>query len=278
MRSIFLLASLLGALLPIITHGAPATEVAQPKAPLFKVIAFYTGINDVAHVSFCREANKWFPQMALEHNFSYESTTNWNNLNAQFLSQYQVVIFLDTRPENSNQRDAFRQFMENGGGFFGFHFAAFALTPSTYPQNWNWYHNDFLGAGQYVSNTWKPTTAVLNVEKRDHPATQNINKNTFTCSVNEWYRWEKDLRQNSNIDILMSINDASFPLGTNPSETWYSGYYPVVWSNKNYKMIYMNMGHNDIDYSNGNADLSSTFDSSDQNKLIIDGLKWMGGQ
>ena len=43
----------------------------------FKVIAFYTGTSDLAHVSFVREANRWFPDAARAHNFSYESTTDW---------------------------------------------------------------------------------------------------------------------------------------------------------------------------------------------------------
>jgi hypothetical protein len=43
-------------------------------------------------------------------------------------------------------------------------------------------------------------------------------------------------------------------------------------------MLYLNMGHNDIDYENGtNKELSSTFDNKIQNKLIIDGLLWLGG-
>jgi hypothetical protein len=42
-------------------------------------------------------------------------------------------------------------------------------------------------------------------------------------------------------------------------------------------MIYFNMGHNDIDFENKtNKTLSSTFSSAVQNKLIIDGLLWLG--
>ena len=33
-------------------------------APKFKVIAFYTGRDDLAHISFVHEANRWFPEMA----------------------------------------------------------------------------------------------------------------------------------------------------------------------------------------------------------------------
>jgi len=55
----------------------------------------------------------------------------------------------------------------------------------------------------------------------------------------------EDLRQNPDIDILLSIYSTSFPLGTGPKpqEIWHSGYYPVVWTNKHFKMIYLNMGH-----------------------------------
>lgn len=216
--------------------------------------------------------------MADKYNFTYDSTTNWSNLNAEFLSNYQVVLFLDTRPEDPAQRQAFQEYMENGGGFMGFHFAGFALTPSAYPQNWDWYHDQFLGSGSYVSNTWRPTSAVLRVEDQSHPATKNLPE-TFNSSPNEWYRWENDLRTNPDIKILLSIDPASFPLGTGPKlhEIWHSGYYPVVWTNKKYKMLYVNMGHNDIDYEHGtNKELSFTFDNEIQNQLIIDGLLWLG--
>ncbi|HEV7926652.1 MAG TPA: ThuA domain-containing protein, partial [Verrucomicrobiae bacterium] len=83
---------------------------AQNPAPQFKVIAFYTGKNDLAHISFVNEANRWFPQMAAKYNFTYEATTNWNQLNAAFLARYQVVLFLDTRPDAPAQRKAFEDY------------------------------------------------------------------------------------------------------------------------------------------------------------------------
>jgi hypothetical protein len=85
---------------------------------------------------------------------------------------------------------------------------------------------------------------------------------------------------NVDITILLSIDQKSFPLGTGPKqhEIWHEGFFPVAWTNKKYKMLYLNMGHNDIDYEHGtNKTLSSTFDSAFQNKLITDGLLWLGG-
>ena len=252
---------------------------AQDSKPIFKVIAFYTAMNDQAHISFVREANRWFPVAATKYNFQYDSTNDWNKLNERFLARYNVVIFLDTRPEKPAQRSAFKKYMENGGAWIGFHFAGFALTPSAFKQDWNWYHNEFIGAGQYRGNTWRPTSAILRVEDSIHPATRNLPQ-TFQSSPNEWYSWEKDLRKNPDVSILLSIDSTSFPLGTGPKqhEIWHNGYYPVAWTNRKYKMLYINMGHNDIDYESGtNKELSFQFDNEIQNRLIIDGLLWLAG-
>ena len=261
-----------------IFFSSESSILSQDHKIKFRVVAFRDGESDKAHASFVREADSWFLKMASEFKFTFESTNDWNNLNPEFLSHYDVVVFLDARPDSAMQRAAFKHYMDNGGAWMGFHFAAFSLTPSAFPQNWDWYHNQFLGSGQYVSNTWRPTSAVLRVEDRKHHATRHLPE-TFVSSPNEWYRWEKDIRTNPNIHILISIDSTSFPLGTGPKqhEIWHSGYYPVVWTNKNYKMLYINMGHNDIDYENKtDRELSHTFDNNTQNRMIIDGLLWLG--
>lgn len=243
-----------------------------------RVIGFFTAKNDRAHITFVHEANKWFSKVSKENNFSYDSTNNWNNLNKEFLKNYDVVLFLDTRPDSADQRKAFEQYMEEGGAWMGFHFAAFALTPSAFPQDWDWYHNKFIGAGQYKSNTWRPTSAVLRIEDKKHPVTKGL-PDTFKAQPNEWYRWTNDLKLNRDITILMSIDPSSFPLGTGPKqhEIWHEGYYPVVWTNVKYKMLYVNMGHNDIDYEGKtNKQLSTSFGNETQDKFVLNAIKWLG--
>lgn len=244
----------------------------------FKVIGFFTAKHDRAHITYVHEANKWLASQARRHHFVYDSTSNWDNLNEQFLKEYKVVVFLDTRPEKAEQRQAFQKYMEIGGGWIGCHFAAFALDDSAYEQNWDWYHITFLGSDEYGSNTWRPTSAVLRVEKASHPALKGLPV-TFKSQPNEWYRWKGDLRNNPDIDVLLSIDPSSFPLGTGPKphEIWHSGDYPVVWTNRKYRMLYMNMGHNDIDYEGGtNKQLSSTFGNTAQDALMINALLWLG--
>ena len=244
----------------------------------FKVIAFYTAKEDPAHISFVHEANQWFSKKGDELNFKYYSTNNWNNLNTAFLSNYQVVLFLDSRPDSLPQRIAFQKYMEAGGGWMGFHFSAFALTPSAFNQDWDWFHETFLGSGQYKSNTWRPTNATLKLESKLFPFTKDL-PSQFIGAPNEWYCWQNDLRKNKNITVLLSIDPLSFPLGTGPKpyEIWHSGDYPVAWTNKNYRMVYFNIGHNDMDYDGGtNRTLSSSFGSEIQNKFILNALNWLG--
>ncbi|WP_225810698.1 ThuA domain-containing protein [Streptomyces spinosus] len=260
----FLLAALVG-----LTAQPPAQ--AAPAAEPFRVLALYNGTWDAAHISFVHEANQWFPQQAAANGFTYTASNNWDLLANGGVNSYQVVLFLDDLPQSAAQRAGFEQYMRAGGAWMGFHVSAF----TTDAQSWPWYHNQFLGSGNFRSNTWGPTTAVLRVEDRTHPSTRNLPA-TFTSSVSEWYSWSNDLRQNPDIKILASIDPSSFPLGTDPNQTWYSGYYPILWTNTKYKMLYANFGHNAMNYDTNTA-LSSTFASATQNQFVLDGLKWLGG-
>ncbi|HSB91494.1 MAG TPA: ThuA domain-containing protein [Flavitalea sp.] len=240
------------------------------------IVAFFTGREDLAHISFLKEAVPFFADLAKRNNFLFDTTTNWTNLNDEYLKSCDLILFLDTRPDDAKQRLAFRKYMEHGGAWMGFHFAGFALTPSDFPMNWDWYHRTFLGSGAYKGNTWRPTMAVLNVEDSTHPVLQGLGQ-TFISAPNEWYSWEEDLRKNKAIKILLSIHPSSFPLGTGPKphEIWHDGFYPVAWSNRNYRMIYFNVGHNDMDYGGTNKTLSSTFSSPAQNRFIEQSIRWL---
>ncbi|MCI3241892.1 ThuA domain-containing protein [Streptomyces spinosisporus] len=262
LRILALLAILLTALSVPRAHAA-----AQP----FKVLALYNGTYDAAHISFVHEANEWFPEQAAQNGFTYTASNNWDLLANGGVNQYQVVLFLDDLPQTAAQRTGFESYMRGGGAWMGFHVSAF----TTDAQSWDWYHNQFLGSGNFVSNTWGPTTAVLKVEDHTNPATKNL-PDTFTSSVSEWYSWSNDLRKNPDIKILASVDPSSFPLGTDPNQTWYDGYYPILWTNTKYRMLYANFGHNAMDYDT-NTTLSSTFASATQNRFLLDGLKWLGG-
>jgi len=259
------------ALLTVSAVGIAVRGEAAAAAVKFKVLAFYNGTWDAAHIDFDKEAKEWFPQAGAQYGFSWEATTDWSRLSASGLAGYQVIMFLDDSPP-ADRRAAFQQYMQNGGGFLGFHVSAF----TTSANDWSWYYNTFLGSGNFVSNTWGPTAETLRIEDRNHPSTAGLPA-TIPSAVSEWYSWSNDLRQNSNIDILASLDPSTFPVGTDPNQQWTGGYYPIMWTNKNYKMLYANFGHNGMNYDT-NTRTSSTFASAQQNQWLINGLLWLGGQ
>ena len=251
------------------------------KAAPFRVLGFYTPyaqMGDAAHAAYALEANNWFRSVSTANGFIYDSTTNWGDLNATKLANYKVIMFLDNLPGDGNQRTALQTYVTNGGGWIGFHVSAFNQDPSA----WDWYFNQFLAMGSYKNNTWAPTTAILRVEDTTHAITRGFHK-LFTGPVNEWYGWMNDLRQNTNIKILCSIDSTSYPLGTGTgsggaSEIWQknSGYHPVIWTNKNYKMMYSNIGHDDVNYST-RVGLTKTFTDTQYARLVLNAIQYCAG-
>ena len=189
----------------------------------------------------------------------------------------QVVLFLDTRPDAPAERDAFRRYMEHGGAWMGFHFAAFALTPSKYPQNWDWYHDEFLAAGEVREQH-------VEADHGDAPCGVRRPSDRGGIAPHDRVSAERVVslaaRPSSQSGHPDSVVDrpSGFPLGTGPKpdEIWHSGDYPVAWTNTKYRMVYMNMGHNDMDYGGTNRALSSTFSSAAQNEFITRALVWLG--
>ena len=96
----------------LISGFSGSKTFAVEKTKHFNVIAFFRNYPDPAHISFVKDANKFFPEAAKKYNFSYDTTSDWHNLNAQFLARYQVVLFLDSRPQLPEERAAFETYMK----------------------------------------------------------------------------------------------------------------------------------------------------------------------
>lgn len=136
------------------------------------------------------------------------------------------------------------------------------------------------GFSYTATNDWNQLNAAnlasYQVDNLNHPATAGLPA-TITSAVSEWHSWQYNVRQNPAIDILASMAPSTFPIGTDPNQIWYSGGYPIVWSSRNYKMVYNNFGHNAMNYSTNTA-LSSTFASAQQNQLLIQELWHVTGK
>ncbi len=223
----------------------------------FKVLAFYSTKVEPDHVLFAEGALKFFSGLAARNNFTFDSTSNWDDMNDFNLGKYQVVVWLNDEPSKAEQKRAFQEYIENGGAWLGFHVAAYNDKDS----NWPWFV-DFLGGGVFHINSWPPLPAKLTVDDRSHPATIHL-PGSFISPDNEWHIWKPSPRLNKGVRVLVTLDPSNYPIGFKDVLT--SGDLPVVWTNTKYRMLYMNMGHGD-----------KIFGSPIQNKLIEDGTLWLG--
>ncbi len=223
----------------------------------FKVLAFYSTKVEPDHVLFAEGALKFFSDLSAKNNFTFDSTSDWDDMNDFNLGKYQVVVWLNDEPSKAGQRRAFQEYIENGGAWLGFHVAAYNDIDS----NWPWFV-DFLGGGVFHINSWPPLPATLTVDDRSHPVTKHL-PGSFVSPDNEWYIWKPSPRLNKAVRVLVTLDPSNYPIGFKDVLT--GGDLPVVWTNTNYKMLYMNMGHGD-----------KIFRSLTQNKLIEDATLWLG--
>jgi type 1 glutamine amidotransferase len=235
--------------------AAPAMVLAEP--PTLHVLAFYSTNVERDHVDFAQQALAFFADAAKRDNFQFESTTNWDDLNPQRLQGVQVVVWLNDSAHTAQQRAAFEQYMEHGGGWFGFHFAAYNDSGT----HWPWFVQ-FLGGAVFYGNSWPPLPAMLDVDDTTSPVTKHLPAH-FLSPANEWYSWQPNPRTNKEVKVLLTLSPSNFPLGF--KDTLTGGDIPVVWTNTKYRMIYMNMGHGD-----------RIFSDALQNQFFEDALQWVG--
>lgn len=231
--------------------------LAQTAPARFHVLAFYTEKTEADHVDFARQAMRFFADEAKRDNFEWRATTDWNELSAANLKQYQLIVWLNDSPHETSQRIAFQHYMEQGGAWLGFHFAGYNDESTVWP----WFSGDFLHA-VFLTNSWPPLPAELTVEDRSHPITHGLPA-TFISPANEWYMWRPDPRASHDIHVLVSLGPSNYPLGM--KDTLVSGDLPVVWTNTRYNMLYCNMGHGD-----------KIFTSTVQNQLFRNAVLWLG--
>lgn len=229
-------------------HGQPY--------PRFKVLAFYSTTVEKAHIDFANDAIQFFKELTVGNGFVFDTTSNMENLNDSIIKNYQLVMMINDFPHNQVQRTAFEKYMDNGGGWLGFHVAGY----NDKTTQWPWFVN-FLGGAVFYNNNWPPLPAKLTLDDTSHTVTRGL-PTAFISPVGEWYQWKPSPRENKKVKVLVSLSPQNFPMGI--KHIIADGDMPVIWTNTDYRMIYLNMGH-------GPHILSD----ATQNKLIIAAFRWV---
>ena len=116
-----------------------------------------------------------------------------------------------------------------------------------------------VGEGFVVDST--QTLDGYTLDRTDHPVTKNLPA-SYVAPASEFYQWTPEPRENPDIEVLVSLSPKNFPMGL--KDIVYGGDFPVVWTNRNYRMVYINMGHGDEQFTDATEKL-----------LFINAFRWL---
>ena len=217
------------------------------KAPRFKALIYYSEDVESAHQDFANDAIDFFKHLNYGDGFILDITTSLSNFEYESLKEYSAIIALNISPSSPKERELFEKYMENGGGWIGFHAAGY----NDINTGWPWFNN-FLGCGTFFCNNWPPQPVLVELNTMDSPITKNLPE-SFVAPDSEWYQWNPSPSENPQVEIIASLSQKNYPLGI--KDIIYSGKFPIVWRNKAYRMIYLNYGHGDREFSDATQNL-----------------------
>ncbi len=221
----------------------------------FRTLLIWDPTAEPDHVAFDKQALQFFHKLSYGKGFTYDTRTTCPT-SIDTLRQYDVVVMLNILPHGSQERQAFEQYMEEGGGWLGFHATGYNDTNT----HWPWL-NTFLGCGTFHCNNWPPQPVLVDVESCHHPVTRSLPLQ-FVAPASEFYQFSPSPRANKDIEVLVSISPKNYPLGI--KDIISHGDFPIVWTNKKYRMVYLNMGHGD-----------EGFIDATQNLLFTNAFRWV---
>lgn len=236
----------------LLRDGYPAAYASSPR---FNALVYYSDKVEEAHKQFAEQAIGFIHKLSYGEGFTYTVTTSLAPY-MKSLDDFDLIISLNRMPAERQERETFENYMRSGGGWVGFHAAGY----NDKDTRWDWF-NDFLGAGEFYCNTWPPQPALLEVNMKHHAVTKNL-PSEFVAPSCEWYQWKRSPAENHNVDVLLSLSQRNYPIGLKDVVCF--GEFPIVWTNNNYRMIYLNIGHGDEEFSDAT-----------QNLLFVNALRWI---
>ena len=141
-------------------------------------------------------------QLGSANGFAVDATEDSARFTTDGLRPYQVVVFLSTTGDvlNSEQEEAFRNFISSGSGYVGIHAAA----DTEY--SWPWY-GQLIGAW-FLSHP-PVQEAVVRAVDSQHPSTQGL-PNPWR-RVDEWYDFQRDPSPVAR--VLLTVDEATYQGG-----------------------------------------------------------------
>ncbi len=200
--------------------------------------------------------NAFFKRLSQTAGWKTSFTEDSSEFNDEKLAATDVVVWNNVSGNvlNAEQRQAFKKYLERGGGFVGIHNAMHA------EMNWPFYSRmlgtQFLGHGR-KKDQFQDVEIV--VENSRHPICRHF-PTTF-IRKDEWYNFKANPRPH--VGVLMHLNEATLS-GPNMG-----GDHPVTWINESHglRVFYTAFGHT-----------AETFAEPSVQTMLYQAVLWGAGQ
>jgi hypothetical protein len=210
------------------------TDIKRP------AILVFSKTNGFRHEEAIPAASKLFEQLAKENGWGIYQTENGATFRPDILARFDAVIFSNASGDvfTSDQKKAFRAYIENGGGYVGIHAAG------DNSHSWDWFVQNMIGT-TFTGHPMDPQfqKAVVRIEDTKHPATVGLPADW--SRVDEWYSFDKSPR-GKGFHILATLDEATYsPKGVFGQELAMGEDHPIVWWNcvGKGRVLYSAMGH-----------------------------------
>ena len=169
-------------------------------------------------------------ELGRERGFSVTSSEDAARFEDTSLDSFAAVVFLCTSGDvlGEPEQEAFRRFIQRGGGFVGIHSA------SDTEYDWPWY-GELIGAYFRTHPAIQP--AALVVENGTHPSTQGLPERW--TRTDEWYAFQSDPRPR--VSVLLRLDESSYT----PGDAAMGTDHPVAWFHEfeGGRAFYTALGH-----------------------------------
>ncbi len=176
-------------------------------------------------------------QLGTEHGFHVDATEDASYFTAENLAKYKAIVFLSTSGNilDEAQQQAFKDFIEGGGGLAAVH-AAVAGDVAT-AGSWPWYGEALCAR---FTNHSAIVQATVNVEDKDNPSTAMLPEKWVRRD--EWYNFISSPRTKAH--VLASLDETTYKGGTMGAD------HPVAWCKQMGKgrIWYTALGHTDASF------------------------------
>lgn len=195
----------------------------------YQVLLFTKSVSYPFRHSSISDGVQMFRAMSRKHRFGL----TWTDDAAIFddhdrLRGFDVVVFFQTSGDvlDAGQKEAFQEYIRNGGNFMGIHGATFTM------MEWPWYAR--LVGALHDGHPGRQTAAVR-VEDPHHPSTAHLPP--VWIVTDEWY----DFRQLSDeIRVVLSVDESTYSGGKMPD------FHPIAWYQEDFegaRSFYTLLGH-----------------------------------